>query len=180
MVRISSLVLLACALLLVSASSAVAKKPCDDRNTVPPGQSEVDQYTETVPGDCGNEHVPVPGAGDDPGASIPPATLVALEELGPDGRAAALLAAAGRPGGGNANADADADGSNGDAPSAGDALGGANPAVVIDSPEGEGGFFNAVVDALSGEGGLGWILPLALIVIAAQAIIVVVRNRRSA
>ncbi len=90
--------LLACAVLLLSASSASAKKPCDDRNTVPPGNSEVDQYTETVPGDCGNEKVPVPEAGDDPGASIPAPTLAALEELGPDGRAAALLAGGGPAG----------------------------------------------------------------------------------
>src|SRR5215208_4130863 len=86
---------LAVAALLVGAPTAAAK-PCHGHNTVPPGNSEVDQYSETVPGDCGNESTPAPDPeGNDSFDSIPPATLAQLESRGPDGRAAALLAAAG-------------------------------------------------------------------------------------
>ncbi len=50
--------------------------------------------------------------------------------------------------------------------------------AVLDGDE--GGFFDSVVDALSGEGGLGWVLPLVLLLILGLAITTVVRARRSA
>ncbi len=172
MKRFSTLALVACIACLVGGASADAK-PCEDRNTVPPGNSEVDQYSETVPGDCGDRSPPAPNADDDPSASIPPATLAALEDLGADGRAAALLAAAGA----RENGAGGAVGSpGGEADSSGGPLG--DTTAVLDADG--GGFLDSVVDALSGEGGLGWILPLTLLVIVALAITAAVRNRRAA
>ena len=175
MKRISLLVVLACATVLALAPSAVAKPRCQGQNNVPPGNSEVDQYSETVPGDCGENRPPTPNESDDPAESIPPATLAALEDLGADGRAAALLAAAGDRenglGGGSGAPDGGASGVSTDTPL------GDTPAI-LDSDD--GGFFDPLFDALSGEGGLGFVVPLTLAVVLALAITAFVRARRSA
>ena len=156
---------------LLTGAPAASAKPCDDRNTVPPGNSEVDQYSETVPGDCGNENTPSPDGSENPGSSFPPGTAAQFESLGADGRAAALLAAAGQRG----------DRGNGEAGGAGsedNPLSG-SPAI-LDPADEEGGVVDSVIDALSGDGGLGIILPLTLVIVLALAITAIVRGRRSA
>lgn len=70
---------------------------------VPPGASGANQYTETLPGAGGDEPTHnVKQKGQGPGAKTPSEALgeenaSQLEALGPDGRAAAQLAAAGAP-----------------------------------------------------------------------------------
>lgn len=163
---------------LLAGAPAATAKPCDDHNTVPPGNSEVDQYSETVPGHCGNENVPSPDPeGNDSLESIPPATLAQLESLGPDGRAAALLAAAGlrgrgSEGGAGGGANGSAAGQSIDSP-----LGAPG---ILDSADDDGSAFGSLLDALSGNGGLGIILPLTLALVVALAVLAVLRARRSA
>lgn len=161
---------------VLAVAPSAAAKPCNDQTTVPPGQSEVDQYSETVPGECGNENVPSPDGDEDPAASIPPGTLADLEELGPDGRAAALLAAAGGRGGDKGGGGSGAGGDEAGAGVLDDTLGG--PASVT-LPDDEGSFFDSVVDALSGEGGLGIIVPIALALICVLAVTAIVRSSRT-
>src|SRR6476659_9167366 len=88
--------------LVLPASSALAA-------TAPPGNSEVNQYAETLPGGGGENTVNPPGSGPGGGRDgngtqgqggapvIPPQTQRQLEQLGPDGRAAAALAEANAP-----------------------------------------------------------------------------------
>jgi hypothetical protein len=176
MKRFLALMSVVCAVLLLSAG-AQAKPRCNDRNTVPPGNSEVDQYSETVPGDCGDRNPPTPSESDDPSETVPPATLAALEEQGADGRAAALLAAAGdRENGTGGSGAADGGGGQGTDLSANAPLG--DTPAILDADD--GGFFDSVVDALSGDGGLGWVLPASLVVILALAGVSFIRARRSA
>ena len=121
---------------------------------------------------------PTPSESDDPSESIPPATLAALEEQGADGRAAALLAAAGdrENGTGGGSGSGGSDGLDAGEASTNAPLG--DTPAVLDGDD--GGFFDSVVDALSGDGGLGWVLPLTLFVILGLAIVSVIRSRRSA
>jgi hypothetical protein len=70
---------------------------------VPPGVSGANQYTETLPGAGGNEPTSnLHEKGQGPSAKTPAQALghknaAQLEALGPEGRAAAQLAAAGTP-----------------------------------------------------------------------------------
>jgi hypothetical protein len=165
-------VLAALAALSVLAPSASAK-PCRGGSNVPPGQSEVDQYTETVPRDCGNQQTPSPDEGTSLG-SIPSGTVDALEAQGADGRAAALLA----------GASADAGGSGG---GSGNGRSGAQPGALppaLDAPAAvdtdEGPVIEPILDALRGEGGMGIVLPLLLIVVIAASIGYWLHRRRMA
>jgi|SRR5215211_19133 len=174
----------AVAALLVGAPT-VAAKPCHDQNTVPPGNSEVDQYSETVPGECGNENPPAPDSeGNGSLDSIPPGAQAQFESLGRDGRAAALLAAAGAPGsgvgapGGGSGSENEAEGGTDGSPG----LPGDSPLAapgILDSGDDDGSVVDSVFDALSGDSGLGIVLPLTLALIAALALVVALRNRRS-
>ena len=137
------------ALLFVS-PAAHAQKNCGG-STVPPGNSEVDQYTETVPDGCGDSPVGSPEGGN-PDA-VPPATAQDLASLGDDGAAALALARASAPGDGDRqgedSAGAAGAGSGGDDDGLGDILAG-----VLDAAGG------------SSEGGLGVLFPLLLLVVA--------------
>jgi hypothetical protein len=162
-VRIA-LILPAC-LALVAACPALAGAQTE----APPGVSEVDQYTETLPGPGGNETLDRPdggaaGGGDPDGGGpeqpiLAPETVQELERLGPEGRATAELAATTAPRGDR----------------------GSNPALAAGghdsgSPSGVG----ALVDALSGSDGegMGILLPLILLAVAAAGIgFAVLRSR---
>ncbi len=148
-----------------------AAKPCGGQTTAPPGQSEVDQYAETVPGACGDQ---TPGsddgsggggsAGSDDDSAIPPATLDELESLGADGQAAAALAQANSP---NNRQGTEAGGSSG-----------AGGAAADDGPSN----LSAVVDAVTGSDdgdGLGALLPLILAAIAGAGLAFVFLRRRA-
>ena len=64
--------------------------------TVPPGNSEADQYFETVPNGSGDSS---PDGTKSPEEVLTPEQVAELEQLGPDGQAAAALAAATAPDG---------------------------------------------------------------------------------
>ena len=61
---------------------------------VPPGNSEADQYAETIPNGEGDS---TPTFGVDPSDVLPPDQVADLESLGPDGAAVAALTAATAP-----------------------------------------------------------------------------------
>src|SRR5215213_3746951 len=169
------------AAMAVASAPTAGAKPCGSQNNVPPGNSEVDQYSETVPGDCGNQPSPTPSADDDPAGSIPAGTLSQLEKLGADGRAAALLTAAADREDGLAGVGGGGGGGGGAGAGGGESTD--LPAGQISSPadeSDEGGLLDALGDALSGDGGLGWIVPVLLLVIVALAIATYLRQRRTA
>ena len=112
--RLTLAVVMALALACVAASPAVAK-PCGGSNHVPSGNSEVDQYVESVPGACGNE---TPGgsggsggggsgsggsggsgggSGGSTGSAVPNDTQSELESMGETGQSTAALANATAP-----------------------------------------------------------------------------------
>jgi hypothetical protein len=66
------------------------------RVTVPPGATEGDQYFEEAPNGGGSASVDKGGGGGSTGGQ-PVAATQALDQLGPDGKAAAALANANRP-----------------------------------------------------------------------------------
>lgn len=151
--------LFACAAgLALSAPAAVAQDGCAGSDTVPPGNSEVDQYAETVPDACGDSPV---GGGRGDADAVPPGTADQLEALGADGEAALAAARSTAPGhevrgtGGGGAAEADDGG-------IGDVLAG-------------------VLDALAGSSGsgMGVLLPVLMagVVLAGIAY---ARRRRSA
>ena len=153
------------------APGAHAQKNCPGGGS-PPGNSEVDQYSENVPGPCGDNPIGSPGDGDGNPDALPPGTADDLSALGPDGDAAATLAQATAPGG------------NGGGGSAGDPQGandGANPAGAV-SAQGDSLFdeiFDALTGSADGEGddGMGLILPLILVAALVAALIYGLRRR---
>lgn len=150
---------------------------CAD-GTVPPGNSTVDQYSESIPDQCGNKPFNPPGGGGGAseggggasegggagaGAALPAGVAATLDSLGPDGSAiAAIAASTGAPRGG-------VGGQGGGGPGGGDGL--SVPGGGLDAPVGEaarlslGGVLSALHSALGGGGegdGLGVGLPLVL------------------
>lgn len=96
----------------LSASPAVAK-PCHGHHS-PHGNSEADQYSESVPGPCGDQPIGGNGAGQGGGAGsshgapgsssgVPSASVSQLNHMGPAGVAAANLAESTSPLGPGAN-----------------------------------------------------------------------------
>jgi hypothetical protein len=147
-------------LALVSPSVASAQNCDGDRS--PGGNSEVDQYTETVPDACGNR--PSGGNAGNPDA-VPPATAAELSELGPDGAAALELAQANAPKGGGAE--------RGDSGSGLDEASsdlGSAPGSVLDALGGSSG---------DDDGGMGLLLPLLIVAVALAGAAYVLRRRRS-
>jgi hypothetical protein len=92
---VSAVVLLAIAL----PTSASAAGGCGKVKS-PTGNSEIDQYAEGVPGPCGENQVGSGGSsgGGAGGDVVPAATAKQLRAQGPDGQAAAALAAGTAPG----------------------------------------------------------------------------------
>lgn len=70
--------------------------PARAASVAPPGNSAVNQYFESVPA-AGGSQPPATGGGRGRDAALSPGTRAALVGSGPDGRAAAALAAAGAP-----------------------------------------------------------------------------------
>jgi hypothetical protein len=131
----------------LSATTAAAK-PCSG-GSVQGGNSEVDQYTETVPGACGNEQTGGSNGGDSGGTPLSPGATEALQGLGADGASVARFAEETSPGAGR-----DAGSGNGAAGATGTGSAG---------DDGSSGF-GALIDAAGGsdDGGMGILLPLIL------------------
>ena len=131
--------------------------------TVPSGNSEVDQYSESLPAPGGNKTIKPPGGGNAGGAGgrsvVPQGTASQLEQLGPAGRAAAALAESTAP-----------------KDSAGRSKGAGRDAKDASGSSA----FSAVSDAVTGSDGdgLGILLPLILGAVAATGIGYAVMRRR--
>lgn len=158
-----ALTVVAAGALLALALPSPSVAQCGDR--VAEGNSEIDQYLESVPGACGDRR---PGAGNEgteggsgtnASTSVPPAAAAALEALGADGAAAVAVAEATSAGDRGAAAEDRGESASGDAP----------------SPTG------LVGDALSGsadDGGLGLLLPLILGLVALGGVALAIARRR--
>jgi hypothetical protein len=93
-----SLPVLFALLLVLAPASAGAQSECPGARA-PSGNSELDQYLETVPGSCGDETINTGGPGGGSGGSaIPASTAKELRAKGADGKAAAQLAEETAPG----------------------------------------------------------------------------------
>lgn len=137
---------------------------------VPPGNSGANQYTETLPGPGGNE--PTSGIGDKanggggrtPAKVLGHANAAQLEALGPEGRAAAQLAAESAP-----------------ESAIGQPRGtGSNPQAS--NPSGSSGV-NQILGQLTGSsdsGGMGVLLPLLIAMTVVGAAAYALGRRRTA
>ena len=141
--------------LLLLVLGAVPGAALAQERNVPPGNSEIDQYVESVPGADGDR-----GVGTTPprrrNRALSGRTRRELDALGPDGKAAARLAES-------------------NAPARARRAGGGDQRDV----KGEGSGADAVVDAVTGSSsdGLGVFLPIGLAAIAAVAVGLAVRRR---
>lgn len=143
--------------------------------TVPPGVSGATQYTETLPGPAGEESTRAIGEekrekGASAAEKLGKRNAGRLEELGPEGQAAANLAAAGvtgstgrGPGGGH-----------------GDGTGGGAGAGKGAEPPGSSPVEQLVgqVTGTSGSQGMGALLPLLIAALALVAVGYLVGRRR--
>jgi hypothetical protein len=125
--------------------------------SVPPGNSEADQYFETVPDGKGNKSL---DNSKDPADVLTPKQLAALEALGEDGITAAQLAAATAPdeggsggGGKGGKAGVGSAGGDGGADSAGGEDGTLTPAAAAPSRDGLGGLLWVIVIGVTVAGG---------------------------
>ena len=151
-------VLLAMVVLALAAPSAATAA------TAPPGNSEVDQYTETLPGPSGNNTVDPPANPKPEDSVLPPGTRGDLEKFGPDGAAAAGLAESTAP-------DAPSGDAQGAAKPSGGGSGGSAAAGGAGDAKGDSAV-KGVLEALTGTNGdgLGVFLVLILAAVAAMGI----------
>src|SRR5436190_3457683 len=154
--RLCGLLVGAAALLAVLPATAAAKPQCT-QTTSPHGNSEAEQYSETVPGSCGNHTVGGGGggAGNPSGHNdaVPSQTVNQLRSHGAAGQSAATLAQETAPPGAGGGA-----GANGHAANGGAGGGSGNHSNG-------GGALSGVGDALAGDtggSGIGLLLPLIL------------------
>lgn len=137
------------------------------QRNAPPGNSQIDQYVETVPDPRGDRQAG-PGAGGGgsggPSAGIPAGTVAQLEQLGEEGRAAVEAANATAP-----------KGASGRPRSGGDGVAG------VAAQRGEGSGLRAVVEALSGTdgGGSGPLVPLLLAAVTVLGLAFVILRKRA-
>jgi hypothetical protein len=151
---------LACVLLASPAAAQCGGKP------IPPGNSEVDQYQEAIPGNCGETEPNKNGNG---GGSVPSGTSDDLEALGEDGAAVADLVTSTGSG-----ADGSGNGKDGEQAS------GAGAAAAAQADTGSA--VSAAVRGLAGDSddGLGAALPVLLVALLAAALAVVAIRRSRA
>jgi hypothetical protein len=151
---------------------AAAKPGCGAGQNVP-ADSEIDQYAQSIPGACGNQQNETgeggsgggggggDGSGDAGSSAIPPSTVQRLQDLGANGAGAQALAEA------NAPQIRDDGGDRG---------------RRSNRTGGEDSGAGSVLDSLLGsdEGdGMGIVLPLILLAIAAAGGVFVARTRMS-
>lgn len=179
---------LVAALLAPAAATAAA--------IVPPGNSAVNQYTQTIPTSKGNKEVRQKGDGSPSKTLGHPATKK-LQKQGKDGSATAELAAAGTPaaavaaggsgsGGGGANGGGSPAGGGSAAGSGGSGTQGSSgldgSKAVAGADEGKSGVGQVLgeVTGTSSSGDLGLWLPLAIIAACAWCAAYFWRHRRTA
>jgi len=181
---------LAAALMAPSAATAAA--------IVPPGNSAVNQYTQTIPTSKGNKEVRQKGDGS-PSKTLGHSAAKKLQKQGKDGSATAALAAAGTPaaaaasgsgsgnggsangnGGGSTAGAGSATGAGGSAAQGGGGLDGSK--AVAGAEDGESGLGQVVgeVTGTSSSGDLGLLLPLAIIAACVWCAAYFWRHRRTA
>ena len=133
--------------------------------TAPPGNSEVDQYTETLPGPTGDNTVDPPANPKAEDSVLPPGTREDLEKFGPDGAAAAGLAESTAPAAPAGWAKSQ------QAPSGKSSKGGDQSAGGSANASGDSAV-KGVLEALTGSSGdgLGVFLVLILAAVAAMGI----------
>jgi len=167
---------------------------------VPPGNSAVNQYTQTIPTSRGNKEVRQKGHGS-PSQTLGHKAAKKLQKQGKDGTATAELAAAGTPagagggsgsgsggngqaGGDNGGGGAAAGGGFGQAggPDAQGAGGIGSAKAVADADKGKSGFSQVLgeVTGTSSGGDLGLWLPLAIIAACVWCAAYFWRHRRAA
>ena len=169
-VRTSTLALAVALAALLLAPGAASAKHCPGHSRSPAGNSQSDQYAETVPGACGHD---ASGGGFSHGSpgTTPPATQQQLQSLGPAGRATSTFAQETSPGGKALRRAARTPGASG---------------VRVPAGKGDGTSLGSVLAALSraltgdsSGGGVGILLPLVLAAVTAGGIAIFVRRRRA-
>jgi len=169
---------------------------------VPPGNSAVNQYTQTIPTSRGNKEVRQKGHRS-PSKTLGKKASQKLQKQGKDGEAAAELAAAGTPagaaGGGSGAAGGGGSGNGGPGGPNGSAHGGGAQGgagdgsgsqgvggpgaakAVADADDGKSGFGQIVgeLTGTSSSGDLGLLLPLAIIAAAVWCGAYFWRHRRA-
>ncbi len=183
---------------LAFAAAAMAEE------TIPPGNSAVNQYTESLPTPGGARDTENDGrkSRPSPHKALGSKNANKLESQGNDGRAAAEVAAATAPtpepadeeetaapaasggnGGGNNSNDngpkpSDRGGNGADKANAGNAK---LAKVEVEEPSGSSGLGEVVGEATGdSSGAMGWLLPLLIIAIAIWAVAYAMRQRRQA
>lgn len=162
-VRVCGSILGAIVLLFALPALAAAKPGCHHHHRIP-HNSEVAQYSEVIPGDCGSQ-TPNPSSNTSPGGpsdgSIPPGTLQQLQSQGPAGVNAAGLAEANTPPSAGAGKARPGTGGEGQGATSHGSQSGAKGGSSAGGRS-DGSFLSGLVDALGGSGGAGIILPLVL------------------
>jgi len=184
-------------LALVLAAALLAPAAATAAAVVPPGNSAVNQYTQTIPTSRGNKEVRQKGHGS-PSKTLGHPAAKKLQKQGKDGRAAAELAAAGTPanaaGGDSGTGSGGATGGGGGSPAGGGSTGGNGSSgaqvsngidgakAVVDAGEGKSGFGQVLgeVTGTSSSGDLGLWLPLAIIAACVWCAAYSWRHRRTA
>jgi hypothetical protein len=148
---------------------------------VPPGVSGANQYSETLPGPGGNDRTGG-GSGKTPAQAVGKENAAKLEALGPEGKAAAELAAETAPGGGKA-----AGGHGGAASNGGAAGGGASTGTGSGSDTSGSSGLDQVLGQVTGTGGsesgsngMGLLLPLLIAAAIVAAAAYALNRRRTA
>jgi hypothetical protein len=192
------------ALVMAVAAALLAPPTAIAAGIVPPGNSAVNQYTQTIPTSRGNKEVRQGGHGS-PSKALGHKATKKLQKQGKDGRSAAELAAAGTPAGavtgGSGSGSGSAGGGSGGAtgggggsPANGGSTGGAGGSgaqgaggvgsakAIAAADDGKSGFNQVVgeVTGTSSSGDLGLLLPLAIIAASVWCAAYFWRHRRTA
>jgi hypothetical protein len=182
------------ALVMVLAAALAAPSAATAAAIVPPGNSAVNQYTQTIPTSKGNKEVRQKGDGS-PSKTLGHSATKKLQKQGKDGSSAAELAAAGTPtnavgggsgsGAGGGGASGGGGGSTaGNGSAGGSAVQGAgaisgSQAVAEEGKSGLGQVLGEVTGT-SSSGDLGLLLPLAIIAACVWCAAYFWRHRRTA
>jgi hypothetical protein len=178
-------------LVMVLAAALMAPSAATAAAVVPPGNSAVNQYTQTIPTSKGNKEVRQKGGGS-PSKTLGNSATKKLQKQGEDGRSAAELAAAGTPasaaaaGGSGSGSGGGAIGNGGGSATGSSAAQGSSgidgSKAVAGADEGKSGVGQVLgeVTGTSSSGDLGLLLPLAIIAACVWCAAYFWRHRRTA
>jgi hypothetical protein len=186
------------ALVMAVAAALLAPPTAIAAGIVPPGNSAVNQYTQTIPTSRGNKEVRQ-GGHRSPSKALGPRATKKLQKQGKDGRGAAELAAAGTPAGvagsgSGPGAGGGATGYGGGSTANGGSTGGiggsgaqgsggvGSAKAIAAADDGKSGFNQVLgeVTGTSSPGDLGLLLPLAIIAASIWCAAYFWRHRRTA